>query len=166
MEYGDLIWDNCTVGNSELRECVQYESAKVVTRAIAGTSSKSLPAELAWEESSTRRKTQELSHFYKIVNNSTAPYLVDLLPILVNERSYIPLRTGQNISEYRCRTEKFKNSFFPSTISLWNSIDLDLRNSTSHANFKAKIVNLFHSLNYDKWRNSHLRERLLPYIQD
>ena len=79
MEYGDLIWpDNCTVGNSELLECVQYESAKVVTGAIAGTNSKSLREELVWEEFSTRRKTHKLSHFYKIVNKSTAPYLVDL----------------------------------------------------------------------------------------
>jgi hypothetical protein len=29
MEYGDLIWDNCTVSNlSDLLESVQYESAK------------------------------------------------------------------------------------------------------------------------------------------
>ena len=74
--------------------------AKVVTGAIAGTSAKSLREELAWEELSIRRKIHKLSHFYKIVNKSTAPYLVDLLPILVNERSYISLRTGQNISEY------------------------------------------------------------------
>ena len=81
MEYGDLIWDNCTVGNSELLECVQYESAKVVTGAIAGTSSKSLREELAWEELSTRRKTHKSSQSSKIVNKSTAPYLVDLSPI-------------------------------------------------------------------------------------
>jgi hypothetical protein len=24
MEYGDIIWDNCTAGNSELLESVQY----------------------------------------------------------------------------------------------------------------------------------------------
>ena len=50
MEYGDLIWDNCSAGNSELLESVQYESAKVVTGAIAGTSSRRLRDELAWEE--------------------------------------------------------------------------------------------------------------------
>ena len=30
MEYGDIIWDNCTAGNSELLESVQYQSARVV----------------------------------------------------------------------------------------------------------------------------------------
>ena len=159
MEYGDLIWDNCSAGNSELLESVQYESAKVVTGAIAGTSSRRLRDELAWEELSVRRKIHKLCHFYKIVNKHTAPYLADLLPKLVNERSYIPLRTSQNITEYRCRTEKFKKSFFPSTISLWNSIDLDVRNSTSKVNFKAKVTKLYHSLRYDKWLNFSLSRK-------
>ncbi len=67
IEYGDIIWDNCTAGDSELLESVQYQSAKVVTGAIRGTSSNSLRAELAWEELSIRRKIHKLSYFYKIV---------------------------------------------------------------------------------------------------
>jgi hypothetical protein len=61
------------------------------------------------------------SYFYKIVYNYFPLYLVKLLPKLVNERcqrSYIPLRSGHNISQFKCRTEKFKKSLFPSTISL------------------------------------------------
>ena len=38
MEYGDVIWDNCTEFESQLLESVQYDSAKVVTGAIMGTS--------------------------------------------------------------------------------------------------------------------------------
>ena len=156
-----IIWDNCSAGNSELLEMVQYESAKVVTVTIAGTSSRRLRDELAWEELSVRRKIHKLCHFYKIVNKHTAPYFADLFPKLVNERSYIPLRTAQNITEYRCRTEKFKKSFFPSTISLWNSIDLDVRNSTSKViiNFKAKLTKLYHSFHYDKWLNFSLSRK-------
>jgi hypothetical protein len=64
MEYGDIIWDNCTAGNSELLESVQYQSARVVTGAIKGTSSNSLRQELAWEELSIRRKIHKLSYCY------------------------------------------------------------------------------------------------------
>lgn len=46
--------------------------------------------------------------------------------------------------------KKIRKLFFPSTISLWNSIDLDVRNSTSIDNFKAKITNLSHSFHYEK----------------
>lgn len=37
MEYGDIIWDNCSDGESQLLESIQYGSAKVVTGAINGT---------------------------------------------------------------------------------------------------------------------------------
>jgi hypothetical protein len=87
------------------------KSAKLVTGAIAGTSSKSLLEELAWKELNIRRKVHKLSLFYKIVNNCAPTYLVELLPKLVNDRSYIPLRTGNNISQYRCRNEKLKKIF-------------------------------------------------------
>ncbi len=100
-----------------------------------------------------------MSLFYKIVNKQVALYLIDLLPKSVNERSYISLRTAQNITEYKCRTEKFRKSFFPSTVSLWNSIDLDSRNSISISSFKAKITNLYHSLHYDKWLNFSLSRK-------
>jgi hypothetical protein len=159
MEYGDIIWDNCTAGNSELLESVQYQSARVVTGAIKGTSSNSLRQELAWEELSIRRKIHKLSYFYKIVYNYSPLYLIELLPKLVNERSYIPLRSGHNISQYKCRTEKFKKSFFPSTISLWNTLDIDIRNSTSLSNFKLKINKIYHPLCYNKWLNFSLTRK-------
>ena len=66
MEYGDIIWDNCSDGASQLLESIQYESAKLVTGAIKGTSVRALRNELAWEDLSTRRKMHKLAHFYKI----------------------------------------------------------------------------------------------------
>ncbi len=84
MEYGDLIWDNCTVGNSELLESVQYESAKVVTGAIEGTSSRRLREELAWEELSVRRKIHKLSLFYKIVNKQVASYQIGIVYLYIS----------------------------------------------------------------------------------
>jgi hypothetical protein len=34
MEYGDVLWDGCTDGESDLLEFVQYEAAKIVTGAM------------------------------------------------------------------------------------------------------------------------------------
>ena len=33
MEYADIVWDNCTSGNSDLLESVQYDAAKIITGA-------------------------------------------------------------------------------------------------------------------------------------
>jgi hypothetical protein len=108
MEYANVFWHNCTLGNSHLLESVQYEAAKVVTGAIKGTSASRLREELTWEELSVR-KINKLTYFYKIVNRLAPTYLVELLPYLVKERAYIPLRSGQNISSFMCKSEKFRN---------------------------------------------------------
>jgi len=51
MEYADVIWDACGCNevDSELLEGIQYESARVVTGAIKGTSKSKLLAELSCE---------------------------------------------------------------------------------------------------------------------
>ena len=47
MEYGDVIWNNCHGCDSALLDSVQTEAARLVTRAINGTSSVRLFEELA-----------------------------------------------------------------------------------------------------------------------
>ena len=73
IEYSDVIWDNCCEWESQLLESVQYESARVVTGAIEGTSGRRLRDELAWEVLSVKRKLQNLSNSYKITK-SLAPF--------------------------------------------------------------------------------------------
>ena len=38
LEYADVVWDSCLVGESDLLESLQFEGAQVVTGAIKGTS--------------------------------------------------------------------------------------------------------------------------------
>jgi hypothetical protein len=71
----------------------------------------------------------KLSHFYKIVKKHIAPSFAkigerDILCSFTNRLKYYEVQMYS-------RTEKIKKSFFPSTIPLLNSIDLDVRNSTS-----------------------------------
>ena len=48
MEYADVLWDGYSVHESDLLEHVQYESAKVVTGAMQGTSKSRLLE--AWKD--------------------------------------------------------------------------------------------------------------------
>jgi fructose-1,6-bisphosphatase/sedoheptulose 1,7-bisphosphatase-like protein len=59
-EYADVLWDGCSVSESDLLEHVQYQSAKVVTGAMQVTSKSRLLEELAWEDLKTRRYMQNL----------------------------------------------------------------------------------------------------------
>ena len=147
MEYGDVIWDNCTEGEASLLESIQYECARVVTGAIKGTSGRALMNELAWESLSTRRKMHKLFYMFKIFRCISPAYLVELLPDTVDKRTCRSLRSGENLTLFSsCRTEKFKQSFFPSTVKLWNSLQTELRTSASLSAFKKEIKSFFSPL--------------------
>lgn len=141
------------MSENDLVEHVQYEAARVVTGAIKGTSSNSLLKELAWVQLSMRRKIHQLTHMYKIVSNMTPLYLSELLPSTVGQRSNRSLRQGYNLSLFPCRTERFKQSFFPSIVSQWNSLELNIRNSRSLQSFKNEICSKFCATEYNKLFN-------------
>ena len=123
MEYADVLWDGCSVSESDLLEHVQYEAAKVVTGAMKGTSKSRVLEKLAWEDMGTRRLIHKLVLFFKIVNHLTPGYLSVLLPQRVQQRSGLVLRFASNLITFPTKTERFKTSFFSSTTLLWNSID-------------------------------------------
>ena len=150
MEYGDVIWNNCYDCDSALLDGVQYEAAKLVTGAIKGTSSARLHKELAWESLSRRRKLHLLCQFYKIVKNLAPYYLSELLPKLSSERTNYRLRSRKNFTQFSCRTSRFQKSFFPSAITGWNSLNLDVRNSVSLPTFKAKLRSTLFPHSYNK----------------
>lgn len=152
MEYADVIWDGCSEGEANILETVQYEAARVVTGAMKGTNKRRLLNELCWEDMKTRRLAHKLILFYKITNSLTPSYLYDIMPLQVNQRirSAYTLRSSDNYSLIPARTERFKKSFFPSTVAEWNVLDTDLRNTQSFFAFKAGIRTLCCGDKYNK----------------
>ena len=51
-------------------------------------------------------------------------------------------RNADKVETYYCRTDIFKNSFFPYTIIEWNKLDLDVRKSKSYAIFRNTLLKL------------------------
>lgn len=151
MEYADVLWDGCSESESDLIEFVQYQSAKVVTGAMKGTSKTRLSEELAWEDMKTRRSMHKLVLYFKIVNNLTPNYLRDLLPQTVQQRSGLVLRHALNYTPFPTRTERFKKSFFPSTTMLWNCINYVDRNTLSISLFKKSLFHFFDITSYNKY---------------
>ena len=67
-----------------------------------------------------------LCFFHKIISNGLPAYLHKLIP----KKSYQYItRNVNDIAAYQCRTDAFKFSFFPWTITEWNKIDIKIRNS-------------------------------------
>jgi hypothetical protein len=71
------------------------------------------------------RSGKKLTLFYQILNNLAPEYLSDLITPTASETSNYYLRNSQNISQQANRL--LHQSFFPSTIKLWNTLDFNIR---------------------------------------
>ena len=82
---------------------------------------------------------QETFLFFKIYKNKSPSYLYNLIP---NRVKFYSTRSSQidNISNIKTRSNFFRNSFFPSTITEWNKLDRDIRNSDSLNVFKLSLL--------------------------
>ena len=149
MEYADVLWDGRTESESDFLEHVQYEAAKMVTGAMDGTNKHRLMQEIGWEDLKARRAIHKLLLYFKIVNNHCPSYLVDLLPLIVSERTNYSLRTASNYSILASRTERFKRSLFPSTTTLWNDISFDIRCLESIGSFKKALLSIYNIPSYN-----------------
>ena len=66
-------------------------------------------------------------------------YLFSLIPNTVH---CYQTRAMDNVTKYQFRAEAFKSSFFPWSITKWNSLDLQIRN-LSYTAFRNHFVDVF-----------------------
>ena len=144
MEYADVLWDGCYDNECELLESVQHEAAKVVTGVMRGTSRHALSVELCWDDLKTRRLIHELILYFKIAWVMSPSYLRELIPLTVQQRSGLVLRSARNFSLFPvCTDDTIKKYFFPSTTRLWNGIDDSIRETESLGILKKSLTKLY-----------------------
>ena len=139
FEYASEVWDNCGVGNSNKLDQLQLEAARIVTGLPIFASSILIYKELSWESLTERRKRRKLQMFYNIQNNNAPRYLCDSIPPTIQSTTVYPLRNGSDIIIPFCRLSITCDSFIPSTIRQWNSLNPSLRNMESIAKFKTEL---------------------------
>ena len=160
IEYGDVIFHRLPRVNNPFSfdisdtmqklESVQYRAALAVSGAWKGTSKSKLYIELGWESLSQRRWFRRMCLFYKIINNGTPPFLKNCITFPDPPRLSLYGRPTSNVRNIPplcnipSRTDKFRNSFFPSCVNSWNNfLDTKVRNSKNIGIFKTKTKSLF-----------------------
>ena len=123
-------------------EQLQNEAARIVTGLTRSVSLVNLYRECGWVPLHIRRKEQKLAFMYKAVNDLTPEYISDLIPHFVRDVTNYSLRNNNNLRVPFTRIEISRKSCIPSSISLWNSLDKEIRASSSLSCFKNKINNL------------------------
>ena len=162
LEYGCVLFDNCSQHLSQSLETVQYEAARICLGALRHTPRVLLLKELRWHTLANRRKYFKLVLFYKMYNKLTPAYLYNLVPRDVAFTTGRLLRNRANLRQIKFSTRRFGESFLPSAIRLWNTLPCDVRDCTSLPQFKAKLKTLL--LPVDKTPPYFLSGKRFPNI--
>ena len=142
MEYGSLVWDPFSAKDCDILEGVQRFASRVCLKTWQCEYPDMLEA-LELPTLKTRRKVQKLTTMYKFVNNlAVFPVSSSLFQPVHNPYS---TRYTHNMSYHNihARTSRFLYSYFPSALSLWNSLPYHIVLSTSVTSFKHSLDRYF-----------------------
>lgn len=142
LEYACEVWDNMGVGYCKKLEQLQLEAARIVTGLPIFTSNRIIYDEIGWETLAERRERRKLQLFYNIQHNNAPAYLCNSIPPTIQSTAVYPLRNGNDIIYPFCRLSLTQESFIPSTIRLWNNLNVVTRNIDSLGKFKTELKNL------------------------
>ena len=131
--------DNCSIENKRNLESTQIEAARIITGATKLCSIQKLYDDTGIQTLQKRRNNHKLFQLYKILNGLTPQYLQSLIPQRVQNISRYQLRNMNNFNVPPARTVTHANSFLPSTLRDWNSLDLIVRNTPTLNSFKRQL---------------------------
>ena len=134
LEYGDIVWDNCT--QFEKQEIEKIEAARIATGTAKLVSLNALYQETGWLTLEKRRENHKLVMFYKMYNDLTPFYLFSLVPQSINNLSQYSLRNADNLQSIHARTNLYFQSFLPSVVRKWNDLSDEAKRSSSVTSFK------------------------------
>ena len=137
LEYGGVIYDNCSLADSMKIESVQKFAGRVCTGALKLTNYEKLCHDLKWQSLKSRRTVAKAIFTHKIINKLAPSYLESnfcLKKCLVSG-----LRNSATLVLPRCRLSSFANSFFPSQTKVWNMLQPEKLKSETKDAFKRSM---------------------------
>ena len=112
LEYGNILWDNCTKQQSDLLESIQLDAARIITGLRKGTSHQVLLNEAGLAPLAARRQNAKLIQFYKILNNESPTYIDEIIRKFNTHNNTEYNLRNTNLKHPTPRTSSYQNSFF------------------------------------------------------
>ena len=151
LDYADVIYHKAaqkvSIFNNEITdllmssvESIQIEAGRIVSGAWKGTNTDKLYKNLGWESLQDRRTMRKLCIIYETLDTRFPNYLHDSLELQKyhqNSRFYNQML----LKPIHC-SNPYKHSFFPATITDWNKLDREVKESNSKTIFKKRILNI------------------------
>lgn len=121
LKYAAIVWDLHTKTNITKIEKVQRKSGRFIFNSYSWRTSPSSLLEAAELESlSIRRYRDQNEIFFLLYNNQLG--IDKTLYILPASHRCTCSYHNKKVRDFSCRTNAFKDSFFPRTISEWNAL--------------------------------------------
>ena len=141
LEYAVQVWDPFLSKNIQKLELVQKFALKMCCKSWNSTYSEILQ-QSSLPTLSFRRKYLCLSYFYNLVNGHFA---FPDVPATLYQNPYNTRSSHSSIYvQPYAHSNSFFNSYFPKTISLWNSLPTNVMASTSISSFKRNLLSCSH----------------------
>lgn len=121
LEYAAPVWDPYTRTNIDKLERVQRKAVRFIFNSYSWRVSPSSLLQAAnLEKLETRRHRDRLKLFYLIYHDKLGIDKANYLTMTDRRptRSY----HTKKVTDFSCRTDVFKHSFFPQTVASWNSL--------------------------------------------
>ena len=139
LEYADCVWDNIPDNLSIRLESINTNAIRCITGLTVSTPRRLLYLESGLLPLKKRRKFHRLVQLYKIIHQLSPDYLHSLLPPTAGERNPYAIRNPNHFSNYNCRTEAYRNSFFPLTTREYNELPEEIKSAESVLTFKSLL---------------------------
>ena len=136
LDYADVVWDNCTQKLSEDLENLHLDAIRTITGAVRGTNHQKLYTESGFTTLRERRLRHKIIMYHKIVHEKTPTYLNVNIPPLVSSFNPYHRRRPLQRQEPQHKTETYRQSFFPSTTTLWNNLLVCIQRTKSMSQVK------------------------------
>ena len=146
LDYCDVIYDSCTMYESQRLDKLQRKASLLCTGAFRITSNEKVLKELGWSKLANRRTNHRLVLLYKILNNLAPQYLKRLCNLTSHNTNNYLLRRNNSFLVPTIHRESFSKSFFPKTIRDWNNLANSIKQSQSLTIFKTKVKSLYEPL--------------------
>ena len=125
LDYCDVIYDSCTMYESEQLDKLQRKASLLCTGAFRITSNEELSKGLGWPKLINRKTSHRLILFYKM----TPQYLKHLWYLIPHNINNYQLRRNNSFLVPLIHKESFSKSYFPTTIRDWNKLPNDAKQS-------------------------------------
>ena len=101
--------------------------------------------ELGWQSLQCQRNWDKVTHLFNVIHGNAPVYLTNHMTVYPTSRQAHYLRAQNNVYLFACSLQKYRESFFPSSLSLWNKLPDKAKSSATLTDFKNHLSQVFPS---------------------